>query len=254
MKADKTKGMALAYIDARDVMRRLDEVMGADWQCEYVPMPNDTCCCRIGLKIDGEWRWRSNGAINLSDSQKPEAKEMAEKGSYSDAFKRAAVLWGVGTYLYDLGATWVTVEPRGQSYVIPAGELSRLAGILRRGSPVTALTPPTAPARETMVEAVDPVAAVDPRLKPAPARTPMTTARDSDAVRRLILAALAMCANREQALEFSRANGQQSANWSLMLPVDQRLVLKAVKDKFAEITFEEQARAKASAVNAGEAA
>ena len=31
---DKSKGMALAYIDARDVQARLDDVMGADWQCE----------------------------------------------------------------------------------------------------------------------------------------------------------------------------------------------------------------------------
>ena len=28
---DKTKAMALAYIDARDVMKRLDDVMGLDW-------------------------------------------------------------------------------------------------------------------------------------------------------------------------------------------------------------------------------
>src|SRR5690625_2037857 len=29
---DKSKGIALAYINARDVMRRLDQVMGLDWQ------------------------------------------------------------------------------------------------------------------------------------------------------------------------------------------------------------------------------
>src|SRR6478609_11878627 len=94
--ADKTKGMALAYIDARDVMERLDEVCGMLWQCEYVPMPNGTCCCRIGIKVGEEWIWRSNGALNLTDSDKSDQKEMAEKGSYSDSFKRAAVLWGVG--------------------------------------------------------------------------------------------------------------------------------------------------------------
>ena len=104
--ADKSKGMALAFIDARDVMKRLDDVMGVDWQCEYVPMPNGTCCCRIGLVIDGHWRWRSNGAVNLTESDKVDAKEMAEKASYSDAFKRAAVLWGVGQYLYDVASPW----------------------------------------------------------------------------------------------------------------------------------------------------
>lgn len=95
---DKTKAMALAYIDARDVMKRLDDVMGLDWQVEY-PFEG---CCRIGLKIDGEWIWRSNGA--------GETKVEAEKGRYSDAFKRAAVLWGIGRYLYYLPSPWVDID------------------------------------------------------------------------------------------------------------------------------------------------
>ena len=129
----KDKGMALAYIDARDVMSRLDEVAGADWQCEYVPMPNGTCCCRIGIKNGSEWVWRSNGAINLTDSDKPDAKEMTEKGSYSDAFKRAAVLWGIGQYLYDLDSPWVRIEPMGRSYKIAAEEHSKLRALLAKG-------------------------------------------------------------------------------------------------------------------------
>ncbi len=59
-----------------------------------------------------------------------------------------------------------------------------------------------------------------------------------------------MCTTREQALEFSQANGQKSANWALMLPIDQRIVLKAVKDKFAEINFEAAAKAKAGEIAA----
>lgn len=146
MTADKSKGMALGYVDARDVMRRLDDVMGADWQCEYVPMPNGTCCCRIGLKIDGEWRWRANGALNISDSEKVDAKEMAEKASYSDAFKRAAVLWGIGQSLYDLPNVWVELEARGRTHVIPEREMGKLRVALSRiGAPAS---PPHIPAVE----------------------------------------------------------------------------------------------------------
>jgi Uncharacterized protein conserved in bacteria len=112
MTQDKKKGMALAYIDARDVMGRLDEVCGAGWQCEYIPMPNGTCCCRIGIKVGEEWIWRSNGALTLSDRDTVDAKEMAEKGSYSDAFKRAAVLFGIGQYLYDLDSPWVELDDK----------------------------------------------------------------------------------------------------------------------------------------------
>jgi hypothetical protein len=93
-----TKGIALAYVNARDVMKRFDEVCGDHWQVEY---PFDGCC-RIGLKIDNEWIWRSNGA-GQTDVE-------GEKGKFSDAFKRAAVLWGVGRYLYYLDNVWVEVD------------------------------------------------------------------------------------------------------------------------------------------------
>lgn len=99
---DKTKGIALAYIDARDVMRRFDEVCGLDWQCRYSHVTDKGVVCEIGIKIDGEWRWRSNGA--------GETDVEGEKGAMSDAMKRAAVLWGVGRYLYDLPNEWVELD------------------------------------------------------------------------------------------------------------------------------------------------
>lgn len=103
---DKAKGIALAYINARDAMKRLDTVMGVDWQCRY-PFEG---CCEIGLYINGEWRWRSNGA--------GETDIEGEKGRYSDAFKRAAVMWGIGRYLYYLDNVWVPLKPQGRSHVI----------------------------------------------------------------------------------------------------------------------------------------
>ena len=143
--ADKTKGMALAYIDARDVMQRLDEICGALWQAEYVPMPNGTCCCRVGIKVVDDWVWRSNGAINLTDSDKADQKEMTEKGSYSDAFKRAAVLWGVGRYLYDLDSPWVALEAAGKSFKIAAHEYPRLEALLSKTGPKPLMTERPAP-------------------------------------------------------------------------------------------------------------
>lgn len=125
---EKTKGMALAYIDARDVMNRLDEVCGpAGWQCEYVPMPNGTACCRIGIYAGADmWIWKANGAENLTDSDKADAKEMAIKGTYSDAFKRAAVLWGIGRYLYDLPSPWVALNQYKQIETQEFDKLRRL--------------------------------------------------------------------------------------------------------------------------------
>jgi len=119
--SDKTKGMALAYIDARDVMDRLDEVCGPEnWQVEY-PFPG---CARIGIKLGGEWVWKSNGA-GATDVE-------AEKGQYSDAFKRAAVLWNIGRYLYTLKSPWVAIEQRGRSYVIAESAHKELDAIIKR--------------------------------------------------------------------------------------------------------------------------
>jgi hypothetical protein len=107
---DKKKGMALAYIDARDVMQRLDQVCGpAGWQNSY-PHANGKTVCRIEINVDGQWIGKEDGAGD-SDVE-------AEKGALSDAFKRAAVRWGIGQYLYDVDSPWVEIEPMGRSFKI----------------------------------------------------------------------------------------------------------------------------------------
>lgn len=99
---DGTKAMALAYIDARDVMQRLDDVVGPDgWQCRY-PHATGKTVCEIGIRVGDEWIWKADGAGDTDIE--------AEKGALSDAFKRAAVRWGIGRYLYDLASPWVPCE------------------------------------------------------------------------------------------------------------------------------------------------
>src|SRR5262245_26384529 len=122
--AEKNRGLALAYIDARDVMARFDEVCGpARWQLRYIAMSNGTSCCEVGIKIGAEWVWKADGA-GATDYE-------AEKGAYSDAFKRAAVNWGVGRYLYDIASPWVAIEQRGRTYVIRRDESARLVALLK---------------------------------------------------------------------------------------------------------------------------
>lgn len=132
---DKTQGMALAYIDARDVQDRLDEVCGLDWQVRHPWSVATKLACEIGLRVDGEWLWRGDGAGD-SDVE-------AEKGAFSDSFKRAAVRWGIGRYLYDLKSPWVAIEPMGKSYKIVEGEKAKLRALLARGNPPP--PPPAAP-------------------------------------------------------------------------------------------------------------
>jgi len=114
---EKTKGIALAYIDSRAVMDRLDNVCGEqNWAREHEFGPKGEIICRIGIKChtgqseQSEWVWRSDGASATEFE--------AVKGGLSDSFKRAAVSWGIARYLYQLKGIWVPIEKRGKSYVL----------------------------------------------------------------------------------------------------------------------------------------
>lgn len=132
---DKSKGMALAYIDARDVMERLDTVCGpSGWECSYPHAAGKTVCeIRAWVprgaptdKIDDcEWEWitKSDGAGDTDHE--------AEKGALSDAFKRAAVRFGVGRYLYGLNTPWMPIEKFGNSYKLTDEAFKKLENFLR---------------------------------------------------------------------------------------------------------------------------
>lgn len=121
---DKTSGLALAYISARDVMERLDAVVGpARWQDRYeVHGPKTICYLALQVGPDGAWVTKADGAGDTDVE--------AAKGSLSDAFKRAAVKWGIGRYLYDVASPWVQLEPAGRSYRIKASEYGKLRAAL----------------------------------------------------------------------------------------------------------------------------
>ena len=110
---DKTKGIALAYLTARAVMNRLDDVLGPEnWQDSYTTIPgkDDTkgYICTISIRFGDTWVAKQDGA--------DESNMESIKGGISDAFKRTAVKWGVGRYLYNLPNEWVALEPYGSSY------------------------------------------------------------------------------------------------------------------------------------------
>ncbi len=86
-------GKQLAYIDARHVMDRLDKVVGHEnWQDDFVTEPSGRVMCRLSIRVNGEWITKCDAA--------GETKVESEKGAFSDAFKRAAVKFGVARDLY----------------------------------------------------------------------------------------------------------------------------------------------------------
>lgn len=91
---NKPSCSCVAYIDARDVMNILDKVCGAEnWQDDYRVIHNQLFA-GIGIFINGVWVWKWDTGT--------ESQTEKEKGIVSDSFKRAAVKWGVGRFLYDL--------------------------------------------------------------------------------------------------------------------------------------------------------
>ena len=119
-------GKELAYITARDVMDRLDEVFGPEgWQTRYEWLGN-RMICYISCRVDGNWISKSDGA---DDTQIE-----AAKGGISDALKRAGVLWGIGRLYYHPGcfnanreaAYWAT--PEGYDALMDDREDGEIAG------------------------------------------------------------------------------------------------------------------------------
>ena len=119
---DKRRGKPLCYIDARDVMDRLDAVMGAHWQTDPLPLTNGVVSCKIGLLVEGDWLWRGDGA-GATDVEGP-------KGAFSDALKRAAVQWGIGRYLYGIDAPWIDLD---EWWGIPKETYPKLQALLGGG-------------------------------------------------------------------------------------------------------------------------
>jgi hypothetical protein len=105
---DKSRGMALAYIDARIVQRRLDAVLGPfGWSNDFAEVKGRVVCTIRVLNPDTkQWVSKADGAGDTAIE--------GEKGGLSDAFKRAAVQWGVGRYLYDLPAVWCELDQYGK--------------------------------------------------------------------------------------------------------------------------------------------
>jgi hypothetical protein len=95
----------LAYKDARVDMTVLDEAVGPmGWQVTYQRDSKGVLQCSIGIYCPElkRWVWKTSNGVE-SDFEN-------EKGEYSDAFKRAGFMWGIGRQLYDFPAIWVQLN------------------------------------------------------------------------------------------------------------------------------------------------
>lgn len=103
----------LAYITARAIMNRLDEVCGPENWCN-TPMSVhelrvnvNAIQVGISIRINNEW-------ITKYDVSEPTHIEPA-KGGFSGAMKRAGSAWNIGRYLYLLDETFAETSEQRKS-------------------------------------------------------------------------------------------------------------------------------------------
>lgn len=99
--------MCLAYVQARAVMNRLDDVCGPEnWRTAYrfISGSADTApgiICELSIFINGLWVTKEDGA-EQTDIE-------SFKGGLSSSLKRTGSTWGIGRYLYKLEANFATI-------------------------------------------------------------------------------------------------------------------------------------------------
>lgn len=118
---DQTKAMACAYGDLRAYQNRLDEVCGMNWSVTYTPWGETKVVCH--LTINGVTR----SSTGESDSQS-ERSEIGGTAAEAQAFKRAAAMFGLGRYLYELPSVWVEYDSNAKGFTDKAK--AKLEGII----------------------------------------------------------------------------------------------------------------------------
>ncbi|TKI14476.1 hypothetical protein FC696_07910 [Bacillus wiedmannii] len=93
------------FVDARAIQDRFDEVFGIDkWQVSYEKWGEKATKCTISVFLNERWISKEDGS--------EESDYSSVKGGFSNSLKRAAVLWGVGRYLYNIKPSKVELSTR----------------------------------------------------------------------------------------------------------------------------------------------
>jgi len=117
---EKTKALALAYVDSRSYIQRLNLVV-PDWSDEYhITMLPDRVIvlCRLsiaGVVRTGDGECLLNGGSEEDGRVEPNAVTTAS----AQAFKRACVKYGLGAYLYSLPQVWCDYDHAKRKIVNP---------------------------------------------------------------------------------------------------------------------------------------
>jgi hypothetical protein len=132
------RALALAYVDARVIQDRLDDVLGVDgWQDDYECLADGSVVCRLRLRMGDEWITK----VDVGGQSEQSDGGDRIKAAFSDALKRAAVKFGIGRYLYRLPSQWVGYDSQRRQLA----ELPKLPTWALPGGHAEAAKAPTVP-------------------------------------------------------------------------------------------------------------
>lgn len=124
------RALAMPYADLRAYMNRLDEVCGSDWTVEYEPWGEDRIICKLTILLPSA----GGGQVAVSRSSTGESNKESERSEIggtvaeAQAFKRAAAMFGLGRYLYQLPTGWADWDAQGKRFTDAAK--AKLNGML----------------------------------------------------------------------------------------------------------------------------
>lgn len=122
-KPGKDLALVVAYLDARDVAERLDDAAGGDWWDDYtIPQRGDHKNLECRLTVCGVTR------VDVGESD-------STKDLYSDAFKRAAVKFGIGRFLYRLPVVYAQAEKFGNTWSLTKDTQAQLVTLTDNKQP-----------------------------------------------------------------------------------------------------------------------
>ena len=171
---DRTSGLAVAYISARDVMNRLDAVFGLEnWSHTVTPIGTYVGSLRDSSGDETIFIYQCTITVTTG-SAVIEHQDVGEgttpKAAVSDSLKRAAVHYGIGRYLYESDPVWVKIENRQ----IPKAERDRALKLMLGPAPsvdfaVLGIEGRAEPAKPLSAPEPKPLS-VKPELLPSPAK------------------------------------------------------------------------------------
>jgi hypothetical protein len=158
------KLMCSAYVDARDVMNRLDDV--CVWEVRYAHVA-DTIMATIEIHADDGRFCRSDFGQRIETNTQDQMYEQAIKSSSSDAFKRAAVAFGLGRFLYDMDMVFVEGDQYGRPIDYQGNPIWDLTKHINTMQGKTTLSKSPEPQREQAAEQkapTEPAQQLDPNV------------------------------------------------------------------------------------------